>query len=385
MRRLLQRCALGAMGLLALVGLSAQANSKYNMPTGVTPTSHDIYHLHMTIFWICVGIGVIVFSVLIYSLINHRKSKGAKPAEFHESLGVELTWTIIPFLILVAMAIPATKVLMAMDDDTESDVNIKITGYQWKWKYDYLDEGISFYSNLSTSQDEIQGLKPKGKWYLLEVDKPLVVPIHKKIRFLVTANDVIHSWWVPDFGIKRDAIPGFIHESWARIDKPGTYRGQCAELCGVGHGYMPIVVIAKTEKDYAKWVAGERGEAIAKKSAAEDTKPMTKDELMSMGKTIYETRCSVCHKPDGKGMPPAFPAMVGGKITTGPLAKHIDVVVNGVTGTAMQAFADQLSDAEIAAVITYERNAWGNADQAKYGNNAGGLVQPADIAKAREE
>lgn len=372
--RSLRRSIAAMSAALTVFSSSTLGNSQYNMPVGVTPISHDIYKLHMTIFWICVAIGVAVFGVLIYSLIQHRKSKGHKAADFHESLGVEITWTIIPFLILIGMAIPATKVLIAMEDDSDADVNIKITGYQWKWKYDYLDEGISFFSNLSTTQEQIQNKAPKGKNYLLEVDKPLVVPIHKKVRFLVTANDVIHSWWVPEFGIKRDGIPGFIHDAWARIDKPGVYRGQCAELCGVGHGYMPIVVIAKTEEDYGKWVAAQRGEKIEKKSA--DAKPMTKEELMAKGKGVYSKLCAVCHKPDGKGMPPAFPALIGSAVVKGPLTKQIDILLNGVKGTAMQAFGDQLSDDEIAAVITYTRNSWGN----DYG-----LAQPADVAKQRDE
>lgn len=382
--RLTQRLSQMALIAAGLFTSPIWAKSQYNMPSGVTPVSHDIYYLHMTILWICVAIGVLVFGVLIYSLFAHRKSKGAKPANFHESISVEIAWTIIPFLILIGMAIPATKVLINMEDDSDSDVNIKITGFQWKWKYDYLDEGISYFSNLSTPQEQIQNKAKKGKWYLLEVDKPLIVPIHKKIRFLVTANDVIHSWWVPEFGIKRDAIPGFIHEAWARIDKPGTYRGQCAELCGVGHGYMPIVVIAKTEAEYGKWVAEQRGEAIKQKSASESGKKLSLTELMTQGKGVYTRTCSVCHKPDGAGMPPAFPALNGSKVAVGPVAKHIDVLLNGVKGTAMQAFGEQLSDADIAAVVTYVRNSWGNDNKKVHGNLAGGLVQPSDIAKARE-
>jgi len=380
MQRLLHKIAM----IVSALALAPNAfASRFNMPIGVTSISHDIYYLHMTIFYICCGIGFVVFGVLIWGLLHHRKSKGHQAAEFHSSLIVELIWTIIPFFILVAMAVPATKVLINMEDDSDSDINIKVTGYQWKWKYDYLDEGISFFSNLATSRDEIEGRKPKGKYYLLEVDKPVVVPIHKKVRLLVTANDVIHSWWVPELGIKRDAIPGFIHESWFRVDKPGTYRGQCAELCGVGHAYMPIVVIAKTEKDFAAWIAKERGEEIAKKSKPEDDKVWSKTELMSRGKSAYDQHCSVCHKPDGAGMPPAFPGLIGSKVTVGPVAKHLNVVVKGVKGTAMQAFGEQLSDADIAAIVTYERNSWGNDDNGKHGKAAGGLVQPKDVAAAR--
>jgi len=357
----------------------AQENS-YNMRMGVTPTSHNVYYLHMTIFWVCVAIATVVFGVLIFALITHRRSTGRRPDTWHSSLKVELIWTIIPFLILIAMAIPATRVLIHMEDDSDADLNIKITGFQWKWKYDYLDEGISFFSNLATTQDQINGMEPKGQWYLLEVDNPVVVPIHKKIRFLVTANDVIHSWWVPELAVKRDAVPGFIYEAWTRIDKPGTYRGQCAELCGVGHGFMPIVVIAKTQSDYNDWVAEQKGQ---KKKKAEDTKKQwTKLELMTLGKQIYNKTCAVCHKPDGSGMPPTFPALAGSQKTTSGLAKHIDIVFNGVKGTGMQAFGSQLSDSEIAAVITYERNSWGNEDK-KLGAQAGGLIQPAQIAAVR--
>lgn len=358
----------------------------FNLTAGVTPVSRDIYDLHMTIFWICMGIGVLVFGVLIYTLIKHRKSKGHKPADFHSSTFVELLWSAIPFAILVAMAIPATIVLIRMDNDAKADINIKIVGYQWKWKYEYLDQGVQFFSNLSTPQAQIEGKQPKNKWYLLEVDNPLVVPIHKKIRFLVTSNDVIHSWWVPALGVKRDAIPGFIHEAWTRIEKPGIYRGQCAELCGVNHAYMPIVVVAKTEKDFEKWVATKNKAAaakLAKKTAPPRT--MTQAELMKMGEKTYMTTCSVCHKANGEGMPPAFPAIKGGKISVGPVAAHIQIVLHGKKGTAMQAFGAQLDNEELAAVITYERNAWGNNDKAKYGKQAGGIVQPAQIAKARNK
>ncbi|MDF2867315.1 MAG: coxB [Gammaproteobacteria bacterium] len=352
----------------------AHGESKFNLPKGVTPISHDIYDLHMTIFWICVGIGVIVFGVMIYTLIYHRKSRGVKPAQFHEHTLVEIVWAVIPLLILVAMAIPATLVLIRMNDTTEADINIKVTGYQWKWQYEYLDHGISYFSNLSTPRDELENRKPtKGQWYLLEVDKPLVVPIHKKIRFLVTANDVVHSWWVPSLGIKRDAIPGFIYEAWARIEKPGTYRGQCAELCGVNHGFMPIVVKAVTEEEYNKWIAEQTQQKTA--AAQLSTKSLTKDELMTLGKKVHDTNCAVCHKVDGSGMPPAFPAITGSHIATGPIAKHIDIVLNGKLGTAMQAFGSQLSDADIAAVVTYQRNA--------LGNSKGDMVNTQEIKAAR--
>ena len=369
-----------------LLPMSALADYQLNMTPGVTPMSHDIFDLHMTIFYLCCAIAVAVFGVLIYALIKHRKSAGRTAATFHDNLKVEIAWTVIPFIILVIMAIPATIVLIDMEDTAEATVNIKIVGYQWKWKYEYLDEGISYFSVLSTPQAQIQNKEPKNKWYLLEVDKPLVVPIHEKIRFLVTSNDVIHSWWVPALGVKRDAIPGFVHESWAKIDKPGIYRGQCAELCGTYHGFMPIVVKAVTKEDYKKWVLEQtKGSAAAAEAAKKAvTKTWTKAELMKEGKDTYTKHCSVCHKPDGSGMPPAFPALKDGPITTGPVQGHIDIVMHGKSGTAMQAFASQLNDAELAAVITYERNAWGNDDIRKKKGVGGDLVQPSKIAKLRD-
>ncbi len=372
---------------LGLLATNAFAEYTFNLTPGVTPISQDIYDLHMTIFWICVAIGIVVFGVMFYSLFKHRKSLGVKPATFHGNVRIEIFWAIVPFLILVIMAVPATLVLMRMEDSSNADVNIKVTGYQWKWQYEYLDEGISFYSNLATPMDQIKNKVPKDKWYLLEVDKPMVVPVHKKIRFLVTSNDVIHSWWVPALGIKRDAIPGFIHEAWARIEKPGIYRGQCAELCGLNHGFMPIVLDARSEEDYQKWVQSQKAgvEQAQATAVAANNKTWTQQELMQSGENLYNGQCAVCHKPNGKGMPPAFPALVGSAIATGPVKNHIDIVLNGKPGTAMAAFGNQLNDADIAAIITYERNAWGNGDTQKYGQAAGGLVQPAEVAAARKK
>lgn len=406
MRKLFKTSFLFLSSLLVSLSARAEDIPYFNMPKGVTPISKDIYFLHMTLLWICTIIGIIVFSIMFYALYKHRKSRGKKPRVLPASYSFEIVLAIIPFLILVAMAVPATKVLIKMEDASDAQVNIKIVGYQWKWKYEYLDEGIGFFSNLSTPLKELQNKAPKGEWYLLEVDKPLVVPINQKIRFLVTSSDVIHSWWVPALGIKRDAIPGFIYESWAKIEKPGTYRGQCAELCGINHAYMPIVVKAVPEEEYQAWIKAQRasmpkqrGEQIsmsglpsaiaplvpAAKAALAKTPPRTwtRDELMKHGETVYNNTCAVCHKVDGHGMPPAFPSMVGGKVATGPMAKHIDTVVHGVKGTAMQAFGEQLSDDDIAAVITYERNSWGNSDQKRYGKDAGGLVQPKMIDDAR--
>lgn len=349
------------------------AGPQYNLTRGVTPISQDIYHLHMFAFWVCVGIGVVVFGAMLYVIIYHRKSKGAKAARFHSNLKLEILWAVIPAILLIALAIPATYVLMKMNNTDDAALNIKVTGYQWKWHYDYLNEGISFYSNMSTPMDEIHNKMKKNQHYLLQVDHPLVLPVKTKVRLLMTSNDVIHSWWVPALGVKRDAVPGFINESWVYIDKPGVYRGQCAELCGMNHAFMPIVVIAKTQKDFQQWVKSQQAELIAKQQTS--TKQFSKEELMQLGEKVYLKTCSACHQPNGKGIPPTFPSLVGSPLIKGDVANHIDIVLNGKSGTAMQAFREQLSDAEIAAVITYERNA--------FGNNTGDVVQPQVIKKAK--
>jgi cytochrome c oxidase subunit 2 len=351
----------------------AAAEYGLNLPPGVTPIAQDAYSMHMLILWICVAIGVVVFGAMFYSIINHRKSKGAVAAQFHESTTVEIVWTIIPFLILIGMAIPATKALIAMEDTSNSDLSIKVTGYQWKWQYEYLDEDVSFFSTLSTPKEAIFNGSEKTPDYLLEVDNPVVVPVGKKVRLLITANDVIHAWWVPELGMKKDAVPGFVNEMWFNIDKPGTYRGQCAELCGKDHGFMPIVVVAKEQADYEKWVAEQKQSAAA--AAADSDREFSKDELMARGEKVYAGNCAACHQANGEGVPGAFPALKGGAIATGPVPGHLDIVMNGKGGTAMAAFAGQLSDADLAAVITYERNAWGNG--------TGDIVQPADIKAAR--
>jgi cytochrome c oxidase subunit 2 len=369
------RRALGALtgGGLLLGATSAAAEWALNLPRGVTPISQDAYGLHMMILWICAAIGVVVFGAMFISIISHRKSKGATAAQFHESTTVEIIWTIIPFLILIGMAIPATKALIAMEDTSDSDLSIKVTAYQWKWGYEYLDEGISFYSTLSTPKEQIYNEQDKGEHYLLEVDNPVVVPANKKVRLLITSSDVIHAWWVPTLGMKKDAIPGFVNEMWFKIDEPGTYRGQCAELCGKDHGFMPIVVVAKTEEEYSQWVADQK---LASNAAAADAqRSWSKDELMAKGEKLYATSCAACHQASGEGIPGTFPALKGGAIATGPVDAHVDLVLNGKAGTAMVAFGSQLSDADLAAVITYERNAWGNA--------TGDIVQPSDIKAAR--
>lgn len=357
--------------LFALLAASsaAYADTTLNLTQGVSPISHDVYELHMTIFWICVAIGIVVFGAMIYSIIYHRKSIGAKPADFHSHLWLEIGWTIVPALILILMAIPATKVLLNMNNYEKEEFTIKITGYQWKWHYEYLEDGLSFFSNLSTPFDQMQNKAPKGEFYLREVDHPIVVPIHKKIRFLITSNDVNHAWWVPDLSVKRDAISGFINEAWTIIDKPGTYRGQCAELCGINHAFMPIVVIALSEQGYKDWVAKQKGQATS--GEAEINKVWTMQELMQHGEQVYTRICAACHQPTGLGLPPTFPALKGSKIATGPIAGHLDIVFNGKTGTAMQAFKGQLTDVEIASVITYERNS--------FGNNTNTILQPIQV------
>ncbi|USD21598.1 cytochrome c oxidase subunit II [Microbulbifer variabilis] len=341
-----------------------------NMPKGVTEVAQTTYELHMLIFWICVAIGALVFGVMFYSMWRHRKSKGYKAAQFHESTAVELVWTIIPTVILILMAIPATKTLYEIYDTDKADLDIMITGYQWKWKYDYIGSDVTFFSNLSTPRSQINNEQPKSPNYLLEVDEPLVVPIKKKIRFLITANDVIHAWWVPDLAVKKDAIPGFINESWTRIEEPGIYRGQCAELCGKDHGFMPIVVKAVPQEEYNAWLDGRVASAVKMRELTGKT--FTFDELFAQGEKVYNSMCAACHQPNGKGVPGVFPAIAGSKIATGPLNTHLDIVIDGSqVNPAMQAFGEQLSEVDIAAVITYQRNA--------FGNEMGDTVQPVDI------
>lgn len=359
--------------LLLSLPVKALAQTSLNMTQGVTDISGKVYELHMLIFYICCAIAFVVFGAMFYAIFNHRKSKGAVAADFHESTKVEIIWTVIPVIILIAMAIPATKTLIAMEDTSKSDLTIKITGSQWKWHYSYFGEEIEFFSLLATSSDEIDGIKEKGANYLLEVNNPLVLPINKKIRFLLTSDDVIHSWWVPDFAVKKDTVPGFINEAWTKIDKPGIYRGQCAELCGQAHGFMPIVVHAMEEDDYEQWLLGKRQDVERQKIEAAKAlaNNMPLDQLMSIGEKVYLERCSVCHQPNGMGLPAVFPAINGSPIATGDISLHIDTIVNGRSGTAMQAFALQLTDQEIAAVITYQRNAWDN--------KTGDVIQASDI------
>jgi cytochrome c oxidase subunit 2 len=347
--------------------------SDYNMRTGVTDISNQVYQLHMTIFWICCVIGLIVFSVMFWALIHHRRSKGAEPAQFHESTKVEILWTAIPFLILVAMAVPATKTLIAMEDTDKADLTIKVTGSQWKWHYEYLGHDVDFYSLMSTPRAQIDNLQSKTENYLLEVDKPLVIPTGKKVRFLLTSDDVIHSWWVPDFAVKKDANPGFINEAWTNVNEPGTYRGQCAELCGKDHGFMPVVVEAKPEAEFQEWLANEKAQRAlaAQQEAALLDQTLSKEELMATGERVYMAYCAACHQPTGLGLQGVFPALKGSAVVTGDLQAHIEIIMEGRPGTAMQAFAKQLSLKEVAGVITFKRNSWGN--------DTGEVIQPSQI------
>lgn len=362
-------------GGLASTALSpvALANG-WNMPVGVTALSRDIHSLHMLIFWICVVIGVIVFGAMFYSLFRYRHSRGAKAATFHEHTSVEVIWTAIPLLILVGMAVPATATLKNMYDTSEADLDVMVTGQQWRWRYEYLGEDVAFTSNLGTPRDQISGADAKGENYLLEVDEPLVLPVGQKVRLLLTSDDVIHSWWVPDLAVKQDAIPGFVNENWVRIEEPGIYRGQCAELCGKDHAFMPVVVEAVEQERFDEWLA-ERKEAAEEEAMGVD-REWGLDELMERGEQVYGSVCTSCHQEDGEGAGD-FPALAGNEAMLEDIDWHIDRIVNGVSGTAMASFRNTLSPVEIAAVTTYERNAWGN--------ESGDSVQPSEIAELLEE
>ena len=371
-------------GLLA----SSMSAAEYglNLRKGVTEFSETSYGLHTFTLWICIVIGILVFGAMIVSIFAHRKSKGYKPEQFSHSTVAELIWTVIPILILVVIAIPATKALIQMENPTDEngkrmkmDMTIKVTGYQWKWKYDYMDEDISFLSTLAQDHN-IARQKGSGidvntiENYLLEVDKPLVIPVDTNIRFLLTADDVIHAWWVPDFGWKRDAIPGYINEAWTNVKTTGTYRGQCAELCGKDHGFMPIVVEVVSKEEYAQWVVDQKGEQAVEAEMIQAE--WTKEQLMAKGEEVYNTQCATCHLATGAGMPPAFPALAGSEFVNGPAVDQIGLVLNGKPGTAMQAFGNLLSDADIAAAITYTRNS--------FDNTAGDIVQPATVKSMKQ-
>tara|TARA_R110000782_G_scaffold27256_3_gene69113 strand:+ start:149 stop:1285 length:1137 start_codon:yes stop_codon:yes gene_type:complete len=373
----LNRTVLGLVAVsLFLVSGAVLAEYPLNLTEGVTPTSQRVYDLHMDIFYIVTVIGIAVFGVMTWSIFHHRKSKGAVAAQFHHSTTAEVIWTIIPILILVGMAIPATKTLVFMEKTGDAEMTLKVTGYQWKWKYDYLDEDISFFSTLSEEDNKARqrnsGIDPHTiDNYLKNVDNPVVLPVDTKIRILTTAADVIHSWWVPALGWKRDAVPGYINDNWTYIEEPGIYRGKCTELCGKDHGFMPIVVHAVSKEEYAAWVDEKKAAAAAMQD--ESGKEYTLDEQIARGEKIYNTQCAACHQAKGQGIEGMFPALDGSPIATGAAAGHINIVLKGKN--LMPAFKDQMSDAEISAVITFERNSWGNT--------VGDIVQPADVKAAR--
>lgn len=417
----LARVAAGTSLALAAAAASAytETSGGYNLPTGVTDLSLEVYNLHMLIFWVCVVIGIVVFGAMFWSIVHHRRSKGYKAADFHESMTVEILWTTAPFIILIGMAIPAAGTLIKMEDTRNSDMTVKVTGYQWKWQYEYLGENVSFYSTLAADSNAARqlnsGIDPNSvPNYLVDVDNPLVLPVGKKVRFLVTANDVLHAWWVPEIAVKKDAIPGYINETWAKINTPGTYRGVCAELCGRDHGFMPIVVKAVPEAEFKAWLAQQKGgvevaaapvlsavegpaatltdaapapvaaapvevaaapapapAAAAPAPAPAPGKNLSKDELVKKGEAVYAANCSACHQATGKGLPPTFPSLVGSKIVKGPAVEHIKQTLNGKN--TMPPFK-HLTDLDIAAALTYERNSWGNSS---------GVVQPSAVAAAR--
>jgi len=390
------RHAIEALALAALGGWATAASAVADMPGGprvnqlnlaepVTQVAADLHWIHWFVMWVCVVIFVLVFGAMLYAIVKHRKSKGHAAAEFHESTAVEIAWTIVPFLIIVALALPATRIVVEQKDTANADLTIKATGYQWKWGYDYIKgdgEGISFLSMLSTPRDQIEdrnypGAKERREQnptYLMEVDHPMVVPVNKKVRVVLTANDVIHAWYIPAFGLKQDAIPGFVRDAWFRAEKVGVFRGQCAELCGKDHAFMPIVVDVRSEEDYLKWVAEQKKEMLAR--AEDPSKVWAIADLEARGEKVFAANCVACHQANGKGVPGTFPALAGSKVVLGKKQGQIDTVLQGRPGTAMASFK-QLSDTELAAVITYTRNAWGN----KAPEN---IVQPADVAAERK-
>jgi cytochrome c oxidase subunit 2 len=389
--RKIGRWATGA----GMAGLSALALAVSDMPGGprvnqlniadpVTAIARGQHYLHNVLMWVCVIIFVAVFAVMFYSIYAHRKSKGAKSADFHESTSVEIAWTVVPFIIVVALGVVATGEVVAQKDTSNADVTVKATGYQWKWGYDYLKgegEGISILSTLATPREQIEdknypdarAKREANPTYLMEVDNPLVVPVGKKIRVITTANDVIHAWMVPAFGVKQDAIPGFVRDTWFRAEKVGTYRGQCAELCGKDHAFMPIVVEVKSEEDYRKWVEAKKKEMLAAQD--DPNKEWQVADLQARGEKVYAANCVACHQATGKGVPGAFPALEGSKLVLGPQDGHIEILLKGKAGTAMASFK-QLSDTELAAVMTYTRNAWGNKPEDN-------IVQPREVMAAR--
>ena len=361
--------------LLVAPGLGGHA---INLTRGVTAQSQINYDLHMTILWICAVIGILVFSAMFISIVLHRKSRGHKAAKFTHSTKAEIVWSIIPVIILIVMAVPATRALIVMEVPPETEMTIKITAFQWRWKYEYLEHDVEFISSLSAESNAARrlhsGIDPASvSNYLLEVDRRLVLPVDTRIQFLISADDVLHSWWVPALGWKRDAVPGYINEGWAEITTPGIYRGQCAELCGKDHGFMPIVIEAVTKEDFQRWLQQQQSEV--QMAEADLQRLWTREELMVQGESVYASQCATCHQLDGSGLAPAFPPLAGSAIATGPISEHIKIVLNGREGTAMQAWGNMLSEADIAATLTYTRNAFGNA--------TGDVIQPQTIARIK--
>jgi len=389
----------GALAATLLASAGALAKYDVDILPPVTPISREIYDLHWGILWVCVVIFVVVFGAMFWSIFKHRRSMGAKAAQFHENTTIEVIWTIVPFVILIGMAYPATKTVLDMKDASNADISVKVTAYQWKWEYDYQQDGVRFLSNLSTPRDQIEERAgpgaAKNENYLLEVDNPMVVPVGKKVRLLITSNDVIHGWYVPQLGVNQYGIPGFIKDAWFTIEKPGIYRGQCSQICGKEHGFMPIIVIAKSANEYTAWVkdmkakmpppavasdaagaaATAGGTQVAAASAEDPNKKWTLAELKAKGEQVYGANCVACHQATGKGLPPTFPALDGSKVVNGPKAAQIAMELKGKPGTAMAPFA-HLSDSELAAVITHTRNSWGN--------KTGEAIQPAEIKAARK-
>ena len=381
----------GVAAFLSLISLPTMASYDVNIPQPASPIAEQIYGLHMYILWVCATIFVVVFGFMFYSIFKFRKSNGAKPdVNFHESTLIEIIWTIIPFIILIAIAVPATKTILQMKDTSNPDLTVKVTGFQWGWRYDYNADDFGYYSNLTTPWSQIGQpgtgpLEAQGKDYLLEVDNPLVVPVGKRVRLLITSNDVIHGWYVPQLGINQYGIPGFIKDVWFTAEAVGTFKGQCSQICGKLHGYMPISVVVKSEVDYAKWVEESKGKwstktvtsaaPIVAAPAEAENKVFTMAEAMEKGEKIYAANCVACHQPNGKGMPPAFPSLAGSKTVLGSSDQQIHVLLNGRPGTAMQSFA-RLSNSDIAAVITFTKNS--------FGNSVGKVIQPAEIKSARK-
>jgi cytochrome c oxidase subunit 2 len=383
-RTVSQKAAVASLGLWSTWALAVNdmpggpRNHQLDIADPITGVARDQHSVHILLMWVCLAIFVAVFSVMFYSVWAHRKSRGAKPADFHESTAVEIAWTVVPFLIVIGLALPATRMVVEQKDTSNADLTIKATGYQWKWGYDYLKgegEGIGFLSMLSTPREQIENQAPKSDTYLMEVDHPLVVPVNKKVRIITTANDVIHAWMMPALGVKQDAIPGFVRDTWFRAEKIGTYRGDCAELCGKDHAFMPIVVEVKSEADYTAWVAEQKKLMAAR--ADDPNKEWTLADLKARGEKVFAANCAACHQATGKGIPGQFPALDGSKVVLGPKDEQLAVVLNGRQGTAMASFKAVLSDVELASVVTYTRNAWSNKAEEN-------VVQPKDVLALRK-